>query len=44
MKEMKVRLTFIDEILGGNPGNEDIYRTYIGSKSLLWRMKYWSPW
>ena len=33
MKELKVRLTFVDDILGGNPGNEDIYRTYIGSKA-----------
>lgn len=33
MNEMKVRLTFIADILGGNPGNEDIYRTYIGSKA-----------
>lgn len=33
MTELKVRLTFIDDILGGNPGNEDIYRTYIGSKA-----------
>lgn len=33
MTELKVRLTFIDDILGGNPGDEDIYRTYIGSKA-----------
>ena len=33
MKELKVKLTFVDDILGGNPGNEDIYRTYIGSKA-----------
>ena len=33
MNELKVRLTFIDDILGGNPGNEDIYREYIGSKA-----------
>ena len=33
MTELKEILTFIDEILGGNPGNEDIYREYIGSKA-----------
>ena len=33
MKEMKVRLTFVDDILGGTPGNEDIFRTYVGSKA-----------
>ena len=27
LNEMKVRLTFIDDILGGNPGDEDIYRS-----------------
>ena len=33
LHEMKVRLTFIDDILGGNPGDEDIYRSYVGSKA-----------
>lgn len=32
-KEMRVRLTFTEPILGGEPGNKDIYRDYIGSKA-----------
>lgn len=33
MKEIKVRITFIEPILGTSPANEDIYREFIGSKS-----------
>ncbi len=33
MKELKVRLTFTEAILGTSPANEDIYREFIGSKS-----------
>lgn len=33
MKEMKVRITFIEPILGTSPANEEIYRDFIGSKS-----------
>lgn len=33
MKELKVRLTFIEPILGTSPANEDVYRDFIGSKS-----------
>lgn len=33
MKEIKVRLTFIEPILGTSPANEDIYREFIGSKA-----------
>lgn len=33
MKEIKVRLTFIEPILGTSPANEDVYRDFIGSKS-----------
>lgn len=33
MKELKVRLTFIEPILGTSPANEDVYRDFIGSKA-----------
>lgn len=33
MKELKVRLTFTEAILGMSPGNDDIYREFIGSKA-----------
>lgn len=33
MKELKVRLTFTEAILGTSPANEDIYRDFIGAKS-----------
>lgn len=33
MKEMKVRLTFIEPILGTSPANEEVYRDFIGSKA-----------
>lgn len=33
MKEIKVRMTFTEEVLGSSPANADIYRDYIGSKS-----------
>lgn len=33
MKKMRVKLTFIEPILGTCPTNEDIYRDFIGSKS-----------
>ena len=33
MKELKVRLTFIESILGTCPSNSDVYRDFIGSKS-----------
>lgn len=33
MKELKVRLTFIEPLLGTSPANEDVYRDYIGSKA-----------
>lgn len=33
MKELKVRLTFTEAILGTSPSNEDIYRDFIGKKS-----------
>lgn len=32
MKDMKVRLTFIEEVLGSAPTDKEIYATYIGSK------------
>lgn len=31
MKEMKIRLTFIEELLGSSPADEDIYRNYVAS-------------
>lgn len=33
MKEIHVRLTFIEGLLGTSPANEDLYRDFIGSKS-----------
>lgn len=33
MKELKVRLTFIEPLLGTSPNNEDVYRDFIGSKA-----------
>lgn len=33
MKELKVRLTFTDELLGSQPGNPDIHREFIASKA-----------
>lgn len=33
MKEIRVKLEFIEEILGTAPTNEDIYRDFIASKS-----------
>lgn len=33
MKELKVRLTFTESILGTSPANEDIYRDFIGTKA-----------
>lgn len=32
-KEMKVRLTFIEEVLGSSPSSEKIYSEYIASKA-----------
>ena len=33
MKTMKVKLTFIESILGTSPANDDVYRDFIGSKA-----------
>lgn len=33
MKEIKVRVTFTEEVLGSSPSNPDIYRDYIASRS-----------
>ena len=33
MKEIKVRLTFTEPLLGTSPANKDIYREFIGSKA-----------
>lgn len=33
MKEIKVKLTFIEPILGTSPGNDEVYREFIGSKA-----------
>lgn len=33
MKEIKVKLTFTESILGTSPANEEIYREFIGSKA-----------
>lgn len=33
MKQMKVELTLTNEMLGAEPGDKDIYRTYIASKA-----------
>lgn len=33
MKTMKVKLTFVEAVLGTSPANEDIYREFIASKA-----------
>lgn len=33
MKKIKVRLTFIEPVLGTSPANDEIYREFIGSKA-----------
>lgn len=33
MKKIRVRWTFVEDVLGGMPENRDIYREYIASKS-----------
>lgn len=33
MKELKVKLTFTEPLLGTSPANEDVYRDFIGSKA-----------
>ncbi len=33
MKKMNVRVTFVEDVLGTSPANEDIYRQFIGSKA-----------
>ena len=33
MKEIKVKLTFIEPILGTSPANDEVYREFIGSKA-----------
>lgn len=33
MKEIKVKITFTEEVLGSSPANEDIYKDFIASKS-----------
>ena len=33
MKEIKVRLTFTEPLLGTSPANPEIYREFIGSKA-----------
>ena len=32
-KELKVRLTFIEEVLGSAPASKEVYRDYIASKA-----------
>ncbi|MGM9763545.1 MAG: hypothetical protein ACI3ZQ_05960 [Candidatus Cryptobacteroides sp.] len=32
-KELKVRLTFIEEVLGSSPASKEVYRDYIASKA-----------
>lgn len=32
-KELKVRLTFVEEVLGSSPSSEKIYSEYIASKA-----------
>lgn len=32
-KQMNVKLTFVEELLGGLPNNPDIYRDYVASKA-----------
>lgn len=33
MKEIKIRITFTEEVLGSSPANEQIYKDYIASKA-----------
>lgn len=33
MKEIKVKLTFMEPILGTSPANDEVYREFIGSKA-----------
>ncbi|MDR0915894.1 MAG: hypothetical protein LBN02_01740 [Oscillospiraceae bacterium] len=33
MKELKVRLTLVEGLLGTSPGNEEVFRDYIASKA-----------
>lgn len=33
MKEVKVRLTFTEPVLGTSPANDEVYREFIGSKA-----------
>lgn len=33
MKELKVKLTFTEALLGTSPANEEVYRDFIGSKA-----------
>lgn len=33
MREIKVRVTFIEPVLGTSPANADVYRDFIGSKA-----------
>ena len=33
MKELKVRLTFLENILGSSPNNKDLYTEFLGKKS-----------
>lgn len=33
MKTIQVRLTFVEPLLGTSPGNEEIYRDFVGSKA-----------
>lgn len=33
MKEIKVKITFVEPILGASPANENIYREFIGTKA-----------
>lgn len=33
MKEIKIRMTFSEEVLGSQPANDDIYREYIASQA-----------
>lgn len=33
MKNMKVKITFLEEVLGTSPANTEVYRDFIGSKA-----------
>ena len=33
MKEIKIKITFTEEVLGTSPADEEIYKNYIGSKA-----------